>query len=78
MISAITTFADETAALAASTEVPSEQKPWASGYDSCTTATSRGTWRDSNSHGMSERKIGTNSARPSSMAWRTFAPAKRE
>ena len=78
LISAITTRAVSAAALAASHEVPSEQKPWASGGESWSSAASSGTACDVNRPGMSERKIGTKSARPSAMGRRSGAPVNSD
>jgi hypothetical protein len=47
------------AALATSTEVPREQKPWASGGETLSRATSTGSRPLRKRAGMSERKTGT-------------------
>ena len=47
------------AACIASTEVPSEQKPWASGGVALTKTASSGSRPASNSRGTSDRKVGT-------------------
>ena len=78
LISAMSSVAVSAAARAASTEVPSVQKPWRSGGESCSSAASSVTWPDRKSPGMSDRKIGTKSARPSSIAARSGAPVKSE
>ena len=54
-----TVFAARIAACIASTLVPREQKPCASGGVALTSTTSSGSARLSNSRGMSERKTGT-------------------
>ena len=74
---ATTRRADSAAALATSTEVPREQKPWASGGETLSRATSRGRRPERKRSGMSERKTGTKSARPACTASRTLAPTKR-
>jgi hypothetical protein len=78
LISAITTRALSTAARAASHDVPSEHRPWRSGGDSCTSATSSGTAPPVNSAGMSDRNTGTKSARPSATATRASGPTKND
>ena len=79
LISAMISVADvRRGAVAASTDVPSVQNPWRSGGDSCSNATSSWTCPERKSPGMSERKIGTKSARPSSIASRRGAPVKSE
>ena len=78
LISASTMPAVSTAARAVSMLVPSEQVPWRSGGESCTTAASSLTRPVVNKLGMSERKIGTKSARPSFTDSRRPAPVNRE
>jgi hypothetical protein len=53
------TFALRAAASEASTLVPSEQKPWASGRDRFSSATSSGMIPELNRPGTSDRKTGT-------------------
>ena len=55
----ITVRAARIAAWIASTDVPSEQKPWASGGVALTSTASSGRAPDSNSCGTSDRKTGT-------------------
>ena len=78
LISAMMIRAASAAALAVSTEVPSVQLPWRSGGESWRMAMSRGTSLSLKRPGMSERKIGMKSARPSSIALRSGAPVKSE
>ena len=78
LISARTRRAESAAALAVSTDVPSVQLPWASGGESCRSAASRGTRPEVKSAGMSERKMGMKSARPSAIARRSGAPVKSD
>ena len=78
LISAMTIRAVVAAALAASHDVPSEHMPWRSGGETCSTATSSGTLPLRKRPGMSERKIGTKSARPSATAARSGEPVKRD
>jgi hypothetical protein len=52
--------------------------PCASGGESCTRATSRGIRRDVKSPGMSDRKTGMKSARPSAMGFLSAGPVKSE
>ena len=78
LISASTIPAVSTAALAASIDVPSVQKPWRSGGESCTIAASSRTWPLVKRLGMSERKTGTKSASPSLTIERRLGPVKSE
>ena len=55
----MTVFAARIAACIASTDVPSEQKPWLSGGVALTNTASSGRAPESNSRGTSDRKIGT-------------------
>ena len=55
----MTVFADRMAACIASTLVPSEQNPWASGGVALTKTASSGSDPLSNSRGTSDRKTGT-------------------
>ena len=59
LIWAMTTVAAARAAWTASTEVPSEQKPWASGGLTCRSTASSGSVPDENRRGTSDRKVGT-------------------
>ena len=70
----ITWSAARIAACMASTEVPSEQNPWASGGVALTRTASSGSSRDSKRRGTSDRNAGMYSARPSAMAARAFGP----
>lgn len=78
LISASTIPAVSTAARAVSTLVPSEQTLWRSGGESWTIAASSRTRPLVKRPGMSERKIGTKSARPSATGSRRPAPVKSE
>lgn len=71
-------FAWISAARVVSTEVPREQYPCSSGGDTVTMATSTGIIFRWNTRGISPRKIGTKSPRPSAIALRQLAPVKNE
>ena len=73
----MTVLAARIAACIASTDVPSEQKPCASGGVAFTKTASSGSIPLSNRRGTSDRKTGTYSARPSVMAARAFGPMNR-
>ena len=70
-------LAVSTAALTMSTETPRLQKPWRSGGLTWIIATSTFTRPFKISCGISERKTGMKSARPSCTAERTFFPMKK-
>ena len=70
----ITVFATRIAACIASTDVPSEQNPCASGGLALTSTASSGSSPARNSWGMSDRNTGTKSARPSLTARRALWP----
>ena len=74
---AMTRPAARIAACIASTDVPSEQKPWASGGETLQRTASSGMSPPEKRRGTSDRKTGTNSARPSFTAWRAFGPMNR-
>jgi hypothetical protein len=69
--------AESTAARTMSTETPSETIPYASGGLTCTSAASTGNRLDLRRWGISERKTGEKSARPSRTACRRFGPMKK-
>ena len=71
-------FAFLTADRVTSTLVPSETKPWLSGGLTDKSATSTGKILRLNKCGISPRKIGVLSARPSLTAFRTLPPMKSE
>ena len=73
----MTVRAARMAACIASTEVPSEQNPCASGGVALTKTASSGRRPVSNRRGTSDRKTGTKSARPSAIALRAFGPMNR-
>ena len=70
----MTVVAAPMAACIASTDVPSEQKPCASGGVTLMNTASSGSAPDENSSGTSERNTGTKSARPSLTARRALGP----
>ncbi len=74
--SAMMMSAESTAARTMSTDSPRLTKPWRSGSLTWMSATSTRTRRERMRAGISERKIGMKSARPSCTAFRTLAPMK--
>lgn len=66
------------AAIAASADVPTVQKPCLSGGESCRMAASSVTRPLVKRSGMSDRNTGVKSARPSSIAFRSPGPVKSE
>ena len=70
----MTCFAARMAECIASTDVPSEQNPCASGGVALTKTASSGSRPESNSRGTSDRNVGMYSARPSAIAARALRP----
>ena len=70
-------MADAAAAFVIPTSTPNEQKPCSSGGDTAISATSSGIVPEVKRTGISERRHGVKSARPSFTAARTLSLMKR-